>query len=92
MMAGDWVTKDPAAASTWLATLPPSPKRDAAVVGFCHQLAPVDPPSAVQWALSLQDAPLKEKALQDAVGAWKQKDPAAAAGWAKQSELETMEN
>ena len=81
LMAGDWLQQDPAAASTWLATLPPSPKRDAAVAGFCRELAPVDPSSAAHWALSMQDAKLKEKALRDAVGAWKQKDPAAAEAW-----------
>lgn len=80
-MAGEWAAKDPTAASSWLATLPPSPKRDAAVTGFCRELAPVDPPSAAQWALSVQDAGLKETALKDAVGAWKQKDPAAAQAW-----------
>ena len=89
LMAANWVGKDPTAASIWLATLPPSPKRDAAVEGFCRELAPVDPPGAAQWALSLQDADLKGTALKDAVGAWKQKDPVAARAWVLEKGLES---
>lgn len=81
MMAGDWVEQDPMAASSWLAALPDSPKRDAAVAGFCRGLAPLDPKSAAEWALTVQDAKLKAFALQDAVGAWKQKDPEAVRSW-----------
>ena len=88
MMAGDWVEQDPMAASSWLASLPPSRKRDVAVTGFCRGLSPLDPRSAADWALTVQDTALKASAVQDALGAWKQKDPAAAAEWAAEKTMD----
>ena len=88
MMAGEWVEQDPMAASAWLAALPDSPKRDAAVAGFCRGLSPLDPQSAADWALTVRDAKLKASALQDAVGAWKQKDPEAVRSWLDEAGLD----
>lgn len=80
-MAKNWTQRDPTAASAWLATLEPSPKRDAAVAAFCRETATVDPAAAAQWAMSVSDPELKSKAVRDALGAWRQVDAPAAQLW-----------
>ena len=88
-LAGKWAEKDPTAASTWLAQMPESEKRQAAIAGFCRGLAPVDPPAAAEWALSLKNEPTRTNVLQDALGAWQQTDPRAATAWALEKGVKT---
>jgi hypothetical protein len=88
-LAETWAEKDPTAASTWLAQMPESEKRQAAIAGFCRGLAPVDPPAAAEWALSLRNEPTRTNVLQDALGAWRQTDPRAATAWALEKGVKT---
>ncbi len=73
-----WAAAEPAAASEYLATLPPGPERDAPAAGFARGLIGVDPAAALQWGATVQDAALRATMLQELAARWKQDDPAAA--------------
>jgi len=73
-----WAAGEPAAASEYLAALPPGPERDAPAAGFARGLIGVDPASALQWGATVQDAALRAAMLQELAARWKQNDPAAA--------------
>ena len=82
-LSGYWTKKDPTAASAWLATLPPSDKREAAVLAFFREATSVDPAGAASWALTVIDAAQREPAVSHALAAWRQAEPAAANHWAE---------
>lgn len=82
-LSRNWTRKDPAAVSAWLATLPASDKKEAAVVKFCQEAASADPAGAAAWALTIIDPDQRETTLGSALAAWKQADPAGAAAWAE---------
>ncbi|MES2468496.1 MAG: hypothetical protein V4675_14410 [Verrucomicrobiota bacterium] len=81
-LSNSWTRKDPAAASSWIATLPPSDKREAAVLAFCREVTSVDPAGAAAWALTVIDPTQRETAVHNALAAWRKAEPAAAEAWA----------
>ena len=60
---GEWVRRDPRAASEHLVTMPQSPARDSAISGFASRLAGEDPQSAIAWAGQIADAGARQRTL-----------------------------
>ena len=80
-VTGRWANVDPRAASEYLAELPDSAGKDAAVDGFAKRLAVEDPESAALWATTIQDERLRAKALGRIATSWAAIDREAAGAW-----------
>ena len=86
-VTGKWTHKDPRAVSEYLATLPASSGKDAAVEGFASKLASEDPQSAALWATTIDDERLRSRTMLRIASQWAQVDEAAAAAWASEHGL-----
>jgi hypothetical protein len=65
-----WAREDPKAASAWLANLPESQNREAAVKNFVDNAADHEPQLAWTWALLLSDPQKQNDALEKAAKQW----------------------
>ena len=83
----EWTDEDPVAASEYLATMPASPAKDAAIMGFANRLAYEDPAAAIAWAETIATSEGRNTALAVVGRNWASKDPQAAAAWAASSGL-----
>ena len=73
-----WSDQEPKAASTWLATLDPSPVRDHAALGLVEAVVDADPRAAFEWALTIELPEERATALDLAFKTWRWSDPGAA--------------
>jgi hypothetical protein len=80
-VTGRWANMDPRAASEYLAELPASAGKDAAVEGFSTRLASEDPASAAVWATTIQNKRLRERTVARIAQSWARSDEAAARAW-----------
>ena len=85
--ARDWCSKDRAAATQWMQSLPAGPNKDSVAKGMSRALAANDPQAAFDIAAGIGDFKLRTTALKKVVEQWSQKDPAAATQWINRSSL-----
>jgi hypothetical protein len=83
-IAGKWAQQDPAAAASWLNTLPQGGTRDAAITGLVTVASATDPASAYTWAASTSDPKSQFNLVKTVLQQWAGTD-AAAAGSALQN-------
>ena len=77
---GDFVEADSAAASEWLAALPPdAPRRDEMTGTLVSRITPTDPERAWQWAATIRVESHRRTAQQAVLSRWRTLDPSAAA-------------
>jgi hypothetical protein len=86
-VTGRWADMDPRAASEYLAELPASVGKDAAVEGFATRLASEDPASAAVWATTIQDERLRQRTVSRIAQSWARSDEAAARAWIREQGL-----
>ena len=77
-VAGQWATLNQAAASGWVASLPPGENREAAARKLSTALASTHPQEALTWAASLTDAGSRQSTLRDVWKTALAKNPEAA--------------
>lgn len=82
-----WGGQDPAAAGEYLATLPASPERDAAVEGYATRVSRDDPSAAMEWAGTIANEDTRQETMVDVARDWYRSDKAAAAEWIEGSGL-----
>ncbi len=82
-----WTRDDALAASEYLATMEPSPARDAAVSSFATSLDREDPESAATWAATIADGPTRTETLTRVARSWMRSDAEAARAWLPSSGL-----
>ena len=75
------------AASEYLAKMPRSAQRDAAVSGFARGYAWQDPQASIQWAQDISDPKLRQETLTQAGHAFYRRDPESARTWLETSGL-----
>ena len=85
--ACDWCSKDRAAATQWMQSLPAGPNKDLVAVGMSRALAANDPQAAFDIAAGIGDSNRRTKAQKKVVEQWSKKDPAAATQWINSSSL-----
>ncbi len=85
--ACDWCSKDRAAATQWMQSLPAGPNKDLVAVGMSRALAANDPQAAMDMATGIADKGIRTKAQKKVVEQWSKKDPAAATQWINSSSL-----
>ena len=82
-----WCSKDRAAATRWMQSLPEGPNKDLVAKGIVRALAANDPQAAFDIAAGIGDFKLRTTALNNVVEQWSKKDPAAATQWINRSSL-----
>jgi hypothetical protein len=82
-----WCSKDRAAATQWMQSLPAGPNKDLVAKGIIRALAANDPQAAFDIAAGIGDSDLRTTALKNVVEQWSKKDPAAATQGIKSSSL-----
>ena len=82
-----WCSKDRAAATQWMQSLPVGPNKDSVAKGMSRALAANDPQAAFDMASGIDDFKLRTTALKNVVEQWSKKDPAAATQWINGSTL-----
>lgn len=85
-LAGQWARYQPEVAAGWIATLPPGPGRDEALVNLGEAWSEVNPGQAAEFAISLPAGPTRQATLRQAVAKWLMADPQAARNWVIDSE------
>jgi hypothetical protein len=85
--ACDWCSKDRAAATQWMQSLPAGPNKDLVAVGMSRALAANDPEAAMDMATGIADKGIRTKAQKKVVEQWSKKAPAAATQWINSSSL-----
>jgi hypothetical protein len=82
-----WCSKDRAAATQWMQSLPVGPNKDLIAKGMSRALAANDPQAAMDMASGIDDSKLRTTTLKNVVEQWSKKDPAAATQWINGSPL-----
>lgn len=85
--ACDWCSKDRAAATQWMQSLPAGPNKDLVAVGMSRALAANDPQAAMDMATGIADKGIRTKTQKITFEQWSKKDPAAATQWINRSPL-----
>ena len=81
-----WAEKDPTAASNYLAEMPESDMRNAAIAGFSNRLVWENPQAAMTWASSISGNDQFRNEVMARVGrSWQRKDPKGAAQWSAEN-------
>ncbi len=77
-----WMSKDPEAASSWVANMPPSEARDQGASNISRQLFQTQAPdfeAAHAWAQAIENAEQRDALLKDLGSAWWRAAPKQAA-------------
>ena len=85
--ACDWCSKDRAAATQWMQSLPAGPNKDLVAVGMSRALAANDPQAAMDMATGIADKGIRTETQKITFKQWSKKDPAAATQWINSSSL-----
>ena len=85
--ACDWCSKDRAAATQWMQSLPAGPNKDLVAVGMSRALAANDPQAAMVMATGIADKGIRTETQKITFEQWSKKDPAAATQWINRSSL-----
>jgi len=85
--ACDWCSKDRAAATQWMQSLPAGPNKDLVAVGMSRALAANDPQAAMDMATGIADKGIRTETQKITFEQWSKKDPAAATQWINRSAL-----
>ena len=80
-IATEWSFKDPIALSEWIASLPRSRSRDAAISSLAHSLNLTDPEASVRWYADMDFEGDNSPFLNNALADWLRRDEAAATTW-----------
>lgn len=83
----EWVKTDPAAAGTFLTTLPATPDADRSRETYAHGVVEKDPRGAIAWASAITDEERRARAMESVARSWMKTDAAAAKEWVAQSPL-----
>ena len=86
-----WSDEDPKAASTWLASLDPSPARDHAAFGLVQAVSESAPEAAFEWAATIELPEQRQAALDLAFEKWRWREPQAAEAALENSGLSEAE-
>ena len=83
----EWVKTDPAAAGTFLTTLPATPEADRSRETYAHGVVEKDPKGAIAWASAITDEERRARTVESVARSWMKTDAAAAKEWVAQSPL-----
>lgn len=78
LFTSSWTRGNHTEAASWIASMQPGPRRDAALKGFIPVAARVDGATAMDWALTVSDPLLRNQLYCEAHENWKQTDAAQA--------------
>ena len=70
-----WIASDPAAASTWISSLPTGESRDAAVASLVGEMAVWEPESAFEWTGMLSESDHRLAQASKVLMSWSRSDP-----------------
>lgn len=82
-----WTTKDPEAASAWVAAQPDGPTRDAAIQGFGKSAvaSKLAPEAGLEWTATLSNTEVRREWLRENVKSWSGYDAESARAWVESS-------
>ena len=81
-LAGGWAQRDPVAAGSFVAQLPPGQMQDQAIRLVVAAWAQQNPEATAAWVLQFPTGDLQEQAIRIVVSAWNTIDPSGFQDWA----------